>query len=704
MSLKYVKDRILVGSMYAPFCRTKYVDMSEWENDIRTMSELGYTCLHGFAEWWRIEKQKGVFDFTEQDYLIELCHKYGIVPIINVATQNGVGYYMPRWMQNEYHGKGVIDAEGKGNPVDTEYVKACMDDPWYQMYSQRYLKALASHYAGDDRIGGWVIWGEPMLSKEGKPICYCEHTVARFRKWLEKRYGTIDKLNEIWGTEGPHDHVSFHEINPPVGAWGQRGGYASWADWQNFMCENFADHIKTADRIFKENGAMQPTISEMFCYVSNDALCNDLWTLAETSDIVGVSQYLRPGRETDIVMTVANSIARRLNKSVFIVEANGGPRYPNYDKRTPDPTEICSEAVQMLGSNAKGLMYWVWRPRLSDYEGGTFGMCRADGKPLPRVYAAGKMADQLSNLNDVLLPSRRVGEVGILYSSHTVHLAGADVLTQTVQDASLGAMKMMIDAHITPLLVSDEMLAGELPEELKVLILPFAYALNDDSAEGIRRFVERGGTVIADQHLAYKRLNGFAYRELPGGGLREVFGLERDDLIYLEHPAQLPKDNVYEIPLDTCLDILLPTKAEVVEADGERPMITKNSFGEGTAWYLAWQAFVSYQRKGGIPALRKRMLELLAEAGVVPFAHVEDRDELPFPNVSLNEQKLPDGRRILSVVNPSYEPAELTVTIAQAEKVSALVGTAAFSQEKQGDGLKITIPFAAWDSIMFMVE
>ena len=130
MSIQYVKDKLLVGTMYAPFCRTKYVDTSEWEQDIRRMAEMGYTCLHGFSEWWRVEKQKGVFDFSEQDYLIELCVKYGIVPIVNVATQNGVGYYMPRWMQNEYKGRGVIAGDGQANDVDCEYVLPCMDDPW----------------------------------------------------------------------------------------------------------------------------------------------------------------------------------------------------------------------------------------------------------------------------------------------------------------------------------------------------------------------------------------------------------------------------------------------------------------------------------------------------------------------------------------------------------------------------------------------
>ena len=29
-------------------------------------------------------------------------------------------------------------------------------------------------------------------------FCYCPSSVARFRKWLEKKYGTVDELNRAW--------------------------------------------------------------------------------------------------------------------------------------------------------------------------------------------------------------------------------------------------------------------------------------------------------------------------------------------------------------------------------------------------------------------------------------------------------------------------------------------------------------------------
>ena len=40
--------------------------MEEWQRDMDKMAELGFTCLHGFAEWHDIEYKKGVFDFSDK--------------------------------------------------------------------------------------------------------------------------------------------------------------------------------------------------------------------------------------------------------------------------------------------------------------------------------------------------------------------------------------------------------------------------------------------------------------------------------------------------------------------------------------------------------------------------------------------------------------------------------------------------------------
>ena len=72
------ENQFLTGAMYAPFCRTLAAPIEEWEQDIKNMAELGYNCVHGFAEWHDIEYKKGEFDFTLIDHMVDCAHKYGI--------------------------------------------------------------------------------------------------------------------------------------------------------------------------------------------------------------------------------------------------------------------------------------------------------------------------------------------------------------------------------------------------------------------------------------------------------------------------------------------------------------------------------------------------------------------------------------------------------------------------------------------------
>lgn len=706
--VKIDAEKVPVGVMYAPFCRTEYVNTNVWEQDIRTMSELGYNCLHGFSEWFRVEREPGVYDFSEVDLLVSLCHKYGITPIINVCTANGFGYYPPRWLQREYKGEGMVDCDGAGIPVRSQYVSPCLDDPEYLRYAERYLAALGRHFAGDSRVGGWVIWGEPALNRNGKPICYCKHTRARFRAWLKEKYKTIGELNRVWGWEGPSEWKSFDEVLPPVGPSGHEGSYESWEDFNDFMTSNFARHIRRANDIMKQNGSCQPTINELFCWVQTGGLCNDQWALAESSDIVGMSQYQRPGLAVELAATVADSIARRVGKSVFVVEAHGGPRVFAWgDVRTPGVDELRAEAVQTAGLGTKGVMYWCYRPRLSDREGGVFGLCRADGKPLPRAVETARLAKDFAALGRRLADADRRPEVAVLYQAG-VHYARAEGCAAMRSEAIEGAARVCFDAHVTPRYVNEAMIAHGLPADVKVLLLPFAYAIDEPTAKGIREFVRKGGTVVADFSVAFKTRNGHVYFEGPGAGLREVFGVEREEPFVFDHKSLLPEDNVYGIGVSSLeapsmMDVLTPTTAKTLASHRGKPLVAMNAFGEGRACYLAWTAFADYSRNGGGAALRKLLQPIFREAGVKPFVSLGKADELATPGVSTSVLYRP-GARILTFVNGSYDPKKLEARIPAATRIEKLYGEGvAFTQERSGDDIIIRADLAAWQSLMVEV-
>lgn len=661
-----IDERFLTGSMYAPFCRTMHAPMEEWDTDMKNMAKLGYNCLHGFAEWHDIEYDKGHFDFTKIDHFVDCAHRNGLVAIINIATQNSVGFYSPRWLMEEYRGvgRGMVDSQGQVLAQE-EYIIPCMDDPIYNAYARRYLKEVACHFAGDNRVGAFVLWGEPVLASprpNGYTICYCKHTKEKFRAWLKEKYENIQKLNESWGHEGPSDYIDFCQVNPPTGMTRQMGGFNSWEDWMEYMETNLSEHIRQADIIFKENGALQPTITEMLPGINNGI---DSWKLAEVTDIVGVSLFGKPTRNAAMCMNVSNSMAKALGKSIFVVEAGGGsikfddpnPFAPS--GFTPSFEELKTTLMMRAGYGAKGVMFWCWRPRLSDVEGNDFGMCRPDGKPLKRTCLLGQFANVMNDMSSVYNSCERKSEVAIYMSQQINHIMNGDKMGGNYLNAIRGANYMLTDLHInSDFICEKEILKGSL-KKYKTLLLPCTYIISEECAKAITDFVENGGHVIADYILAEKRPGGVCYTQLPGAGLDHVFGIEREDVLYIAHPT-MERENNLGIAVGTTVEQILLRGAKSIGGEymPEYPLISENNYGKGKATYIATQYFSKYATNP-TAMLRGVFANILEKDSIFPYALFMQEDLKKQSTLITSEMSDEEGcAQIITITNTDYETVQ----------------------------------------------
>lgn len=665
MKKEIAKGRFVTGAMYAPFCRTLAVPKEEWDKDLKGMADSGYSVVHGFAEWHDIEYEKGKFDFSDIDYMIERATKHGLKVIVNVATQNSVGFYSPRWLMEEYRGKGdgFVDAEGKQVPQG-QYVVPCIDNPVYQEYALRYLKEVALHFGKDERVSGYVLWGEPILclpNLGSSSICYCEHTLAKFKKYLENKYKTIDELNKAWRTEGPSGFIDFEHVSAPRGAARQLGGFTSWEDWKDFMEGNLAGHIKTADRIFKENGAMQPTICEMLTGIHNSI---DSWKLAECTDIIGTSCFDRPGRMAALYLGMADSMSVALDKTAFVVEAGSGPVKYVLPTRSPSYDELSSTLLQRASFGIKGLMYWCWRPRISDVEGNDFGLVRPDGKILEKTKKLGALATALDKKYPTYERSERKSKVAVFCSQYINHLMDYENMADNYIDALKGANFMLQDLHINSDFISEKQILSNGLNRYEVLVMPCSYVLSEACAEAIKTFVLNGGTVIADYLLAEKRPGGVCYTSLPGGGLDKVFGVEREDIYPIDHES-LYTENHLGISLNSVLEELCVTTATVSEryANGYA-VVTENAFGKGKAVYIASQFF-----KGYLATPNKKQRDIikntLNSVGIYAPISFETADKLDKSNiVTSNLFDAKTGElNVLTVTNSDYGDVSDTIEL-----------------------------------------
>lgn len=90
-----------------------------------------------------------------------------------------------------------------------------------------------------------------------------------------------------------------------------------------------------------------------------------------------------------------------------------------------------------------------------------------------------------------------LARVAMVYSQQTATYYGGERARQTVEDHTLGFYHALIEARIPFEMVHDRLLGAEQTDRYKVLVLPNIAALSGGQCDLIRRFVARGGSVVA---------------------------------------------------------------------------------------------------------------------------------------------------------------------------------------------------------------
>src|SRR5699024_2169012 len=88
--------------------------------------------------------------------------------------------------------------------------------PLLREYAVKSTRVMADRYGGHRALALWHVDNELGCHV---PRDFSDHAAAAFRRWLEDRYGSIEALNDAWGTAfWSQRYDSFEEILPPRAA------------------------------------------------------------------------------------------------------------------------------------------------------------------------------------------------------------------------------------------------------------------------------------------------------------------------------------------------------------------------------------------------------------------------------------------------------------------------------------------------------
>ncbi len=217
-----------IGTYYYP----EQWPREQWERDFDNIAAMGLQIVHmGEFAWHSLEPSAGIF---EMDWLwdcVEMAARRGLKVILCTPTAAP-----PIWVSDEFP---------ETLPIENGLAKQFGGRRHYSPTSPAFLEATArivtamgKRFGDHPAVIGWQIDNE-----YGAPFNTNEHTHAAFRKWLEKRYTTVDQLNKAWGGAFWNSYyTSFDQVLMPPGRDAKYGNPHQHLDASRFWSWTFADY------------------------------------------------------------------------------------------------------------------------------------------------------------------------------------------------------------------------------------------------------------------------------------------------------------------------------------------------------------------------------------------------------------------------------------------------------------------------------
>lgn len=238
-------DLMPMGIYYYP----EHWDSSEWDRDIKRISELGFEFIH-IAEfaWIDLEPEEGKYNFEWLDKVVDLAAKYKLKVILGTPTA-----IMPVWMGIKYPETFLMDAYYQRAEHGTR-AQASLSNVDYRRCSVNIVKELAKRYGKNPNVWGWQLDNEPEAKAD-----YSPDAQQAFHVWLQKKYSTIANLNSAWGTVfWSQTYSSFDQIKIAntalVGWWGSNPH--AILDFKRFTADTEAGFLDL------QTETLRPLISE----------------------------------------------------------------------------------------------------------------------------------------------------------------------------------------------------------------------------------------------------------------------------------------------------------------------------------------------------------------------------------------------------------------------------------------------------------
>jgi beta-galactosidase len=482
-----------------------------WREDLRQIADAGLDAVEIWATWSWIEAEPGVYRFDDFDRLFDEAATVDLDVVVTAVAELN-----PYWIHRIIPDSHMVDHRGRR--IESESLSythhgvcpgGCTDHPEVRKRVGAFLAELGAHFAARPNLRNWDCWNELRWSVQSDGhVCFCDHTVAAFRAWLEERYGDLDGLNEAWQRRYS-DWSDVHPGKQPARHWTETIAFEQFLSWRAAELATFrADGIRAGDPsrpviahsvvlssfMTKSEGAWEQPLSR-----GND------WEIAERVDGFGASHFPNWFQTTNAEYGVRLESARSAaaGKPYWVCELQGGAAGNGF-VAMPEVTAAQQQrwVWTAYGRGAEAIAFWCWRDEVFGRESGGFGIAGNDGHAAERIAALTATTRCLREHEDLLdgyVPDQPL--VAVLFDgvNHQLEWAATGLESELSGGSILGAMLALERTQIP----YDVLEAAHLPDldRYKLIFLPLPLIVRSESAARLENWVRGGGTLVVESEL-----------------------------------------------------------------------------------------------------------------------------------------------------------------------------------------------------------
>ncbi len=382
-----------------------------WEADLQRMQAMGLNMVRiGEFAWSSLEPSEGNYQFEWMERAVAAAARHGMVTIIGTPTDTP-----PAWMTTKYPEILRVAEDGKQiqhgfrrhfSTASTKYRELCA-----QIVTQ-----LAQRFGKNPNVVAWQIGNE--FTEDS----FDDEARRGWHAWLEKRYGSLDQLNQHWMTAyWSQTYSQWSQIpmvtgrqNPGLLLDYKRYVTDTWLSFQRNQIDILRAHVEPRQVITTNLGGLgwANRFNRQLISADYDVISWDEYLGAGYADNSrNGTGHLDPDRSG----STHDLVRGWKQKNFWVLEMPPGFVDWAGVSNSLDKGETRAMAWHSVAHGADGIAYWQWRSALNGQEQYHGSLVGPDGEPVPVYAEAAQAGRELAKAAPVIAGTSPVSEVALIH-------------------------------------------------------------------------------------------------------------------------------------------------------------------------------------------------------------------------------------------------------------------------------------------------